>query len=394
MIARFRTTFCLLFLVGLAQVAVGVGQGCGADEPRLPTPVIEWADKDHFKDNNHPHDPLVLKDKVIVGTDKGDLIAFDCKDGVAIGTRHYGGRIFHHMSTDGARLYFTSAEGVRCADSDNGSLIWNLDLPHCDGPILASAKQELVYVGWNDGHLYAFDARSGKERWRSDFLADAPPEPPKFAGKRARVGLSSARPSGLAIDGDMLFLSVFDQSRVVAINAKNGKRLWSFQTGGWIFGSAVASDKHVFIGSQDDKFYCLEKRTGQKVWSFQTKGRIESGGTLDAQSVYFGSCDGHVYCLDQADGKERWRFGADKQNGRNTAIYSVPVLLKGSVYFAAGEGQVYALNQKSGKLQWKIRPSNQSEIYCSLATDEKALYLVTRPGNKGGEASLVAIGMK
>jgi hypothetical protein len=34
---------------------------------------------------------------------------------------------------------------------------------------------------------------------------------------------------------------VFDQCRIVAVNSTDGKRLWSFQAGGWVYGSAVAA---------------------------------------------------------------------------------------------------------------------------------------------------------
>jgi outer membrane protein assembly factor BamB len=47
-------------------------------------------------------------------------------------------------------------------------------------------------------------------------------------------------------------------------------------------------------------------------------------------------------------GKERWRFATDQRDGRNSAIYSVPLLHKGGVYFAAGEGQAYAVLQDTG----------------------------------------------
>jgi outer membrane protein assembly factor BamB len=199
----------------------------------------------------------------------------------------------------------------------------------------------------------------------------------------------------LATDGATLFLSVFDQCRIVAVNATNGKRLWSFETGGWVYGSAVATDRYVLFGSQDKTFYGLDKQTGRKVWSYETKGRIESGGMVDDKSVYFGSCDGGLYCLNQADGRVQWRFVTDQLDGRNSAIYSVPVLQQDGVYFAAGDGQAYAVNKGTGKLKWKLRPSKRSEMYCSPATDGAAFFVVTRASSKSdGEPSLVAIRLK
>ncbi len=377
----------------IAAVGVGVSAPVPKEKEKT-TPFIEWKVKDDF-DANHPHDPLVVKDKVIVGTDKGELRAYRCKDGKQAWVHDHGARIYHRPSSDGERVYFSSENGLTAAAIKDGAKVWALARTSCDGPTLALAKHGLVYVGGNDGNLYAVDAKTGKQRWASDFIADAPPDPPGFPGARARVGLTKARPNELVSDGAILFLSVFDQSRVIAVDAATGKRLWSFQTNGWVHGAAAVTEKHIFIGSQDKSFYSLEKKTGKKVWSYETGGRVESGGVVDEKHVYFASCDGLVYCLSQGDGKLLWKAGTDPREGRASAIYSVPRLTSASVIFAAGEGQVYAADRLKGGVRWKIRPSEKSEMYCSPATDGERFFFVTRRRGRGeGEASLVAVGLK
>jgi outer membrane protein assembly factor BamB len=356
--------------------------------------LVRWTVTEDFK-SNVPHDPLVVQDKVIVGTDRGQLRAYRCDDGNGSWVHEHGSRIFHRPCSDGRHIYFSSAKGLTAVKVEDGTEAWKFDLASCDGPTLALAKQGKVFVGGNDGLLHAVDAKTGKQVWVSDFIADAPPDPPNFPAERARLANTKARPSALATDGETLFLSVFDQCRVVAINAANGKQVWSFQTGGWIYGSAVATEKHVMFGSQDKAFYCLDKLTGKKVWSYETKGRIESGGVVDEKFVYFGSCDGSLYCLSQVEGQLRWQFATDQRDGRKSAIYSVPVLKQDGVYFAAGEGQAYAIQKDKGELKWKIRPSKMSEMYCSPATNGAVFFVVTRAkGKLDGEPSLVAISLK
>lgn len=355
---------------------------------------VKWTVTKDFESND-PHDPLVVHDKVIVGTDRGQLRAYRCEDGSPVWVHQHGARIFYSPCSDGERIYFSSAKGLTAVKVEDGSKVWEFGGAECDGPAVVLPRQGKVVVGGSDGILYALDAKTGKKLWASDFVADAPPDPPGFPGKRARGMNRKARPSALASDGATLFLSVFDQSRLVAVRATDGKRLWSFQARGWVYGPAVATKKHVFFGSQDKTFYCLDKQTGKKVWRHKTRWRIESGGAVDDRFVYFGSCDGGLYCLNQSDGKARWRFATDKKDGHNSAIYSVPILHKGGVYFAAGEGHAYAINQHTGKLKWKLRPSKGSELYCSPATDGKLFFLVTRASLKGnGKPSLVAFRIK
>lgn len=390
-----RFSLCVFALcIGLWADSVGMT----APVPKrkeLTTPFVKWAAKDEFVSNG-PSNPLVIKDRVVVGTDKGEVRAYRCTDGALVWTHQHGKRIFHRPCSDGKRIYFTSANGLTAVTTGAGIKEWSFDLACCDGPTIVLSEKGMVYVGGHDGKVYALDAKTGEKQWESDFIADAPPDPSNFPGERARLRGTAARPSALASDGEALFVSVFDQSRIVAINATTGERLWSFQTGGWVYGAAVTTATHVFVGSQDKAFYCLDKKTGKQVWKYETQGRIESGGAVDKTFVYFGSCDGSVYCLRQSDGKQRWQFATDlEQDGHKSAIYSVPILRWGNVYFAAGEGQMYAVDQGTGKLKWKIRPSEQSEMYCDLATDGTHFFLVTRPRHGGrGELSLAAIGVK
>ena len=363
-------------------------------EDRVLKAYVQWAITKDFNSNS-PHDPLVVEGQVVVGSDQGQLRAYRCQDGNSVWVHQHGSRIFHRPCSDGHRIYFTSAKGLTAVKIQDGTEAWSYGSASCDGPTLALAKLERIFVGGNDGNLYALDAKTGEQVWASDFIADAPPDPPGFSGEQARLSKTKARPSALASDGETIFLSVFDQCRIVAVNAANGKRLWSFQTGGWVYGSAVATKQHVFFGSQDKNFYCLDKQTGRKVWSHQTKGRIESGGAVDDKFVYFGSCDGGVYCLNQNDGELRWRFAVDQRDGGNSAIYLVPLLHNGVVYFAAGEGQAYAVDQRTGELKWKVRPIKGSELYCSPTTDGALFFVVTRAESKErGEPSLVAIHLK
>lgn len=351
--------------------------------------LVRWTQTKDFQ-SNEPYDPLVVQGKVIMGTDRGQLRAFQCENGDPVWSLENRARIFHTPCSDGQRVYFSSDRGLTAVKVEDGTEVWRFGVVSCDGPCLALARQGMVIVAGNDGVLYCVDAQTGKQVWTSDFLADAPRNPPGFSGKLARISDTKARPTALSSDGEALFLSVFDQCRIVAVRATDGKRLWSFQSGGWMYGSAIATERHVFVGSQDKFFYCLDKRTGKKVWSHETKGDVESGGAVDNEFVYFGSCDGRVYCLNQADGHERWRFATERR-----AIYSVPILQKGNVFFAAADGQAYAVDQQTGKLKWKVRPSKGSELYCSPATDGIRFFVVTRPSRRAhGVASLVAIGFE
>ena len=138
---------------------------------------VKWALKSDFNSNS-PHDPLVVQDKVIVGTDQGQVRAYRCQDGDPVWVHHHGARIFHRPCSDGQRIYFSSAKGLTAVNAEDGTEVWSFGLAACDGPTLVLARRGTVFVGGHDGNLYALDAKTGEQLWASDFIADAPPDPP------------------------------------------------------------------------------------------------------------------------------------------------------------------------------------------------------------------------
>ena len=104
-----------------------------------PTPFFKWVAKDEFF-SNEPHDPIVVGDRVIVGTDRGHLRAYRCKDGEPLWTHEYGGRLFHRPTSDGNAVYFMSNRGLTAAAVADGSEAWATKLPFGDGPAIALVK--------------------------------------------------------------------------------------------------------------------------------------------------------------------------------------------------------------------------------------------------------------
>src|SRR5438105_11934994 len=63
------------------------------------TPFVEWAIANDFV-ANEAHNPLFIKDLVIVGTDKGELRAYRNSDGKQMWVHQHGKRIYHAPCSD------------------------------------------------------------------------------------------------------------------------------------------------------------------------------------------------------------------------------------------------------------------------------------------------------
>ncbi len=249
-----------------------------------------------------------------------------------------------------------------------------------------------IVVGGYNGKVSAvgFD---GKLIWQYDIAADAPPAPPGFDVKRANPAGEVARPRTAASDGTAIFQPIFDQSRIIVIDLKAGRRRWSYQAKGWMYGEPTVTEDRVFFGTQDRHLYCLDKRRKTLFWTFPTGSRIEASVAYRDGSVYFGSCDGRFYRVDAATGKEVWRYETPRAKGDVTAIYSAPLCTEDAVYFGSFDGYLYALKRDSGALKWRIRPVKGSHITGSPLTDGRQIFVaMQRDIEKRGADAIVAIG--
>ena len=77
---------------------------------------------------------------------------------------------------------------------------------------------------------------------------------------------------------------------------------WTYTTGGWVYSSPAVSDGKVYIGSDDDSFYCLDADNGTEIWNYATGDWVDSSPAVSDGKVYFGSLDYKMYCLDAGDG--------------------------------------------------------------------------------------------
>lgn len=384
-----------LSLVGLALLLALAGSPAFAQRPDAPAarqPEIAWrAGQQDPKISLSS--PLIADGMLVVGDSSGALRAYRDHDGLEMWTLQHGKSIVSAPVSDNTSVYFSSDDGVTAVAVQGGLVMWNRPLAAAAGGVAnVFVAKSSVFAGGYDGFVYALDPKNGDIRWKASLVENIPPDPPGFAGNRARFGDIVARPGKAACDDDTFYQPVFDQSRVVALEIATGKLRWSYQAGGWIDSAPAVTARHLLVGSQDKSLHCLDKRTGELVWKFQAQGRVSAGIAVDDEFVYFGACDGNLYCLRQADGREVWRYATEPDYTGRRFINATPVIAAGVLYCPTCEGQVYALDQKNGDLRWKFRAAETSQIVTSPILSGPRLFVVTRPDwEDRGESSLIAI---
>lgn len=255
----------------------------------------------------------------------------------------------------------------------NNVMNWNVSIGTelIGSPAVADG---VVYIGSNNGKIYALDAATGAEKWN------------------ATIGTGYLMSSPAVTNGSVFIGS--DDSRVYALNATTGETVWDFLTGGEVQTSPAVLNTIVYVGSDDTSLYALDALTGAKIWNTTAGAGIRSpavgGGViaflragqisaLDAATgaflwnvstgywessspaivngiVYAGSDNGKFSALESMTGEEIWQFSPGA-----AFSFSCPAVVGNYVYVAGGNastGRVFALNRVTGEERWNITVSD------------------------------------
>jgi outer membrane protein assembly factor BamB len=215
----------------------------------------------------------------------------------------------------------------------------------------------VVYVGANDGALYAFNASDGHERWRfqtgGEILAQPLPH------------------------GDTLFVASGDgQLYALTDETTSPKVKWVFLAEAALYSSPVFSDGLVLFGSNDGKLYAVDADTGQARWICQeAQYTIESKPFVADGAVYFGAWDRYVYAVNVSDGSLRWKaLSAGSDTNIAPRYYSPadsgPVAAQGRVAVA---DRAYKLTLLDAAQATRLHVSEKCAAI-ALAAGGKALY--------------------
>ena len=203
------------------------------------------------------------------------------------------------LPSDGA-LYVAAGEDLHSLDAATGATRWTI---RADRSLRILLKSGSRVIGLGGSLAQVFDAASGRTEWRQ-FFPDA------------------GDPVGAAVAGDALFV-VFDTGRVTRAALADGHVEWTQTLPGRPSPLLVFKDS-VYLGSTDKQFYALDARNGKRRWTWRTGGQVTGAGA-DAKAVFYTSLDAVVRAVNPGNGHQRWKRDA------GTRSVAPPIALDGAV---------------------------------------------------------------
>jgi outer membrane protein assembly factor BamB len=236
----------------------------------------------------------------------------------------------------GNRLIIGSRAGqVVALDLADGKIVWQTPV---SGGVDAEARFDpsygQVYVGTDDGFVYAVDPQSGGIRW-------------SYRGK----GAIERRPE---LGGDAIYVASA-ADRLVALEPRTGKSIWQYEREspeGFTIHGHSGPRLHrglVYTGFSDGFLMALNAGTGDVVWARSLASASEQYVDVDSTPATLGddvllASSGGLYALSAASGDVRWRLGIEGASGVQ--------VIGDRLYFAAPRDGLTALTL-TGDILWR-----------------------------------------
>jgi len=263
-------------------------------------------------------------------------------------------------------VYVAGANGgLYALDAATGAQLWK-----SGGSSAPAVADGVVYVGSRDGNVYALDAETGAVRWKAPTgIVESPISvagPFVYAvatdGHVAAIDTvagvvkwttppfgSGYRLSAPAVADGMIFVA--STQRLSAFDARTGASLWVQNVGNTYFMSQPASYKGTIIVSDGFTLYAFDAKTGQTRWT---------SGEGDARDSSIALAGGHVYLHDVIG----WLQNYDAATGQlvsSTAtglhpLYVTSAIANGVLYMAGNYNsgqQTTAYDTRTGKQLWQ-----------------------------------------
>ncbi len=246
-------------------------------------------------------------------------------------------------------------------DAKTGRQRWRFNAqPIESSPLL---RKGLLYVGSWDGNVYAIRAKNGRKVWSYD------------TGNR--VNTSAAYANGRVFIAN-------DSGTLYALNARTGKLAWSgSQATEFFYAAPATSYGRVFIGGTDGTMYAYGAKSGRLLWARPLGTYVYSSPAIFDRKVYAGTYDGKFFALDAATGDVRW------QRDMPSAVHAPPVVMGGLVYASTcatcgsaaarfvkmGTDSTTAFNARTGKTVWR---NNAGKYASPIIADQDRVYLTGR----------------
>lgn len=236
--------------------------------------------------------PILAENTIYVGAGDGYLYALNPSSGSIKWKIQTNGRVRTSPAYSDGMLFIGNMNGLFYAlDAKTGDVIWDFEVDGLSSNFkeygfdrasiigAAAVKDNTVIFGSRDAFVYAFDKKTGKEKWRV-----------------SQRGTSWAITTPAIVDS-MVYMGTSDALFIHALNLETGEEIWRADSLGANWPSPVVAGDVLYSGNYRGEVFALDRHTGEKLWAFRTGFDNIATAVAKDGLVYSGSDAGYMYAL-------------------------------------------------------------------------------------------------
>ncbi len=342
--ARLAGLFLVTQLTGCASTSLFDGWFGGSDNSTKPAALVTFQSTANLKQiwrestgkaGDYVFTPALMKGYVYAAGNDGYIASYDAESGKQKWRIDSGKKLSAGVGAGNGLVIVGTSKGEVLAFDAEGKSLWQ---SRVSSELLSAPQAEdgIVVVRTGDGRIFGLDAQDGKRKW---------------VYQRATPVLTVRSNAGVVVSRGAVFAG-FAGGKLVALSLATGNVGWEATVAlprgateldriADITSLPVLGEREICAVAYQGRVACFDVQSGNAIWSRDISSI--AGMALDQRYVYVSDDKGAVIALDKATGSSAWK--QDKLFARRI---SAPIVQRGYIAVADLEGYVHLLSREDG----------------------------------------------
>ncbi len=274
-------------------------------------------------------EPLVTDEMVYVGSGDGHIYAFRLHDGEKIWSYKASQAFLGRLALQDERLVgVTNNNTMFCLDAQTGQALWSYHRDAPSGlfqvrgvasPLIVDNK---VYGGFSDGSLVLLSLESGEVLATKNFA-------------KIDADFIDMDSDPLVVD-ELLVVGSFS-SGVIALDRNTLDEVWRYEVEGPSSPVLDKKNKIIYFSTAKSKIFALNAKDGKPIWSFAARKGKMSRPVLTKDWLLISSSEYSLLTLSRSNGKLIQIFNPGK------GAHSIPCVKNNRAYWISNGEVLYAM---------------------------------------------------
>ncbi len=299
--------------------------------------------------------PLVVGERVLVGTRKGEVHAIDLESGKRLGMRSFGAVVEGASRLYAQSLVVPVASGRKSLfayDLVRSQVVWSLHGTPIEAGLLRLG--ETVVAVDTDAVIRRVNAEDGMVLWERTL---------------ARNHAIHAAP--VAVRGHIVVAD--DQGVITALDPTTGAVRWEQELASPVYANLSADDSQLYVSTTRGRLYALAALDGGIRWQAavqDTSVRLSSPA-VEGDLLIVGATDGRLRAFSASRGDSYWTLHCAE------ALVAVPLMTPNAVFVGSMGGMLYAVDRHGGKILWQHKL--RGRVKSALAAGDGYVVVLSEP---------------